>query len=224
MLLRRTLHILRIIVALTATSCTADTPAAAIPAPTAPPSIPPHAADQEPIAAAIAAVRAAPALLESSAVHTDSSTGRFRILDAADRPVSGVLVQRDSHGVITTVEVLADGLRHGPHVEWTAAEGAAMQAGWWHHGDPVGLHRRWYRPHAGGGREFVGVMAGPLGGPLRVEYAEDGSVTASSHSDGGKQVPDSPPVDRWATWPDRPAWADAPVPRRPDDLPILAAP
>jgi len=203
-------------------ACNASTPAE--PTTPAPTPIPAHAATQEPIAAAIAALRAAPILHETTAVHTDSSTGRFLTLDAANRPVTGVLVNRDSRGVIGEIEVLADGLRHGPHVHWTSEEGAPMQAGWWHHGDPVGLHRRWYRPHDGGAREFVGVMAGPLGGPLRVEYAKDGTVTASSHDGGGKQIHDSPPVDRWATWADRPTWADAPAPRRPDDLPILAQP
>lgn len=200
-------------------ACTPDAPPAASSAST---PIPAHAAEQEPIAAAIAALRAAPTPLESSSVHTDSSTGRFLILDAANEPVTGVLVNRDSRGVIGEIEVLAHGLRHGPHVHWTSEEGAPMQAGWWHHGDPVGLHRRWYRPHDGGAREFVGVLAGPLGGPFRVEYAKDGTVTSSSHDDGGKQVPDSPPVDHWATYPDRPAWADTPPPRRPDDLPIVA--
>lgn len=203
-------------------ACTPDAPAAAIPTSTAPTPVPPHAAEQEPIAAAITALRAAPAPFESSAVHTDSSTGRFLILDAANQPVTGVLVNRDSRGVITTIEVLADGLRHGPHVHWTSEEGAPMQAGWWHHGDPVGLHRRWYRPHDGGAREFVGVLAGPLGGPFRVEYAKDGTVSSSSHQGGDKQVPDSPPIDHWATYPDRPAWADTPPPHRPDDLPIVA--
>lgn len=192
------------------------------PTPPAPPTItiPPHANEQEPAAAAIAALRAAPAVLESSALHTDSSTGRFLTLDAADKRVTGVVVKRDSRGVIDEVEVLADGVRHGPHVHWTSDEGTPLQAGWWHHGEPVGVHRRWHRPPAGDRLEFVGVLAGPLGGP-RVEYTKDGKLSSSEVGDGSKLVPDDPPIDRWAAHPGRPAWADKPAPTRPADLPVL---
>lgn len=202
--------------------CNASGPAAPG-APAAPAVvIPAHVNEQEPAAAAIAALRSAPALLETSAIHVDSSSGRFLVLDEAGKQVTGVLVNRDSRGVIGEIEVLADGERHGPFVHWTSEEGTPMQAGWWHKGDPVGVHRRWHRPQAGGGLEFVGVMAGAAPSPIRVEYAADGKVTASSRAVDGRLVDDKPPLDHWASWPDRPAWSLQPAPNRPPDLPVLA--
>lgn len=94
-----------------------------------------------------------------------------------------------------------------------------MQAGWWITGEPVGVHRRWYRPRDGGGPEFVGVMAGDRLGLIRVEYAQDGKVAGSYHTVDGNSVEDRPPVDRWATWTDRPAWSGKPAAGRPADLP-----
>jgi hypothetical protein len=185
-------------------------------------AIPAHVKEQEPAAAAIAALRSATTVLETSAIHVSSSTGRFLVLDAAEQPVTGVVVNRDSRGVIGEIEVLKDGHRHGPYVHWTSEEGTPIQAGWWIEGEPVGVHRRWYRPRDGGGLELVGVIAGDMRSLIRVEYGQDGKVTASSRMVDGRSVDDTPPVDHWPTWPEHPAWSDKPAASRPADLPVIA--
>ena len=56
---------------------------------------------------------------------------------------------------------------------------------------------------------------------IRVEYGQDGKVTASSRMVDGRSVDDTPPVDHWPTWPEHPAWSDKPAASRPADLPVI---